>query len=103
MEKDLLKIIEHFGINNQQRKLQEEVFELNEAITQKEYPALAKNKKPNELEIFEKERITEEIADIEVILLQIKELYHIDGNEILKTMKNKIKRTLDRIESGYYE
>ena len=33
MEKDLLKIIEHFGINNQQRKLQEEVFELQEAIT----------------------------------------------------------------------
>lgn len=103
MEKELLEIIEHFGINNQQRKLQEEVFELNESITQKEYPALAKNKKPNELERFEKERITEEIADIEVILLQIKELYHIDGNEILETMKNKIKRTLDRIESGYYE
>ena len=32
MEEDLLKIIEHFGVNNQQRKLQEEVFELNEAI-----------------------------------------------------------------------
>lgn len=103
MEKDLLKIIEHFGVNNQQRKLQEEVFELQEVITQKEYPALARNKKPNELESLEKERITEEIADIEVILLQIKEFYRIDGNEILKTMKNKIKRTLDRIESGYYE
>lgn len=103
MEKELLEIIEHFGIENQQRKLQEEVFELQEAITQKEYPALARNKKPNELEKLEKERITEEIADIEVILLQIKELYHIDGNEILKTMKEKIKRTLERIESGYYE
>lgn len=103
MEKDLLKIIERFGVNNQQRKLQEEVFELQEAITQKEYPALAKNRKPNELETLEKKRITEEIADIEVILLQIKEFYHIDGNEILKTMKNKIKRTLERIESGYYE
>jgi uncharacterized protein YabN with tetrapyrrole methylase and pyrophosphatase domain len=103
MEKELLEIIEHFGINNQQRKLQEEVFELNEAITQKEYPAIAKSKKPNELETFEKERIIEEIADIEVILLQIKELYHIDSNEILKIMKNKIKRTLERIESGYYE
>lgn len=100
MEKELLKIIEHFGINNQQRKLQEEVFELNEAIIEFEndeytyYP---------EVEKSHKKHISEEIADIEVILLQIKELYHIDGNEILKTMKNKIKRTLDRIESGYYE
>ena len=99
MEKDLLQIIEHFGINNQQRKLQEEVFELNEAVIQAE-----EFKKFNDrYNIFNKMNITEEIADIEVILLQIKEYYHIDGNEILKTMKNKIKRTLERIESGYYE
>ena len=37
MEKDLLKIIEHFGVNNQQRKLQEEVFELQEIILDYEF------------------------------------------------------------------
>lgn len=99
MEKDLLKIIEHFGVENQQRKLQEEVFELNEAITKREAVAVYENEY---LKSHDK-HIEEEIADIEVILLQIKEYYHIDGNEILKTMENKIKRTLERIESGYYD
>lgn len=103
MEKDLLKIIEHFGVNNQQRKLQEEVFELNEAITQKEYPALLRDKKPTELKLFEKEHITEEIADICVILRQFMEYYHITQDEISDRMANKIIRTLERIESGYYE
>ena len=33
MNKDLLKIILHYGVNAQQRQLAEEVFELQEAIT----------------------------------------------------------------------
>lgn len=33
MQGDLLKIIKHYGVNAQQRKLAEEVFELQEAIT----------------------------------------------------------------------
>ena len=33
MDEQLLKIINHYGINNQQRKLEEEIFELQEAIT----------------------------------------------------------------------
>ena len=103
MEKDLLKIIEHFGINNQQRKLQEEVFELQEAITQREYPALSRDKKPTELKLFEKEHIAEEIADICVILRQFMECYDITQDEITEKMVEKIERTLERIESGYYE
>lgn len=103
MEKDLLKIIEHFDINNQQRKLQEEVFELNEAITTHELKKSVEYEIPLTEIIGTKEHITEELADVEVILLQIKEFYRIDSNEILKIMKNKINRTLERIESGYYE
>ena len=102
-EKGNKKILEHFGVNNQQRKLQEEVFELQEAITTHELKKTVEYEIPLTEIIGTKEHITEELADIEVILLQIKEFYRIDGNEILKTMKNKIKRTLDRIESGYYE
>lgn len=92
MEKDLLKIIEHFGINNQQRKLQEEVFELQEAIT-----------------IFQQggnlkfDDIEEEIADVMILLKQFQHYYEINRENIRKIMKNKIKRTLERIESGYYE
>ena len=99
MEKDLLKIIEHFDINNQQRKLQEEVFELSEAIINYENAKIVFGKRST----LGTQHIAEEIADVEVMLLQFKEYYHIDGNEILEIMNNKIKRTLERIESGYYE
>ena len=64
MEEKLLKIINHYGVLPQLKYFQSEVFELNEAIIQKEYPALAKDKKPYELEMYEKKHITEEIADV---------------------------------------
>ena len=98
MEDKLLKIINHYGVLPQLKYLQSEVFELNEAIIQKEYPAIAKDKKPYELEMYEKKHITEEIADVMVMLCQLKEHYKIDGNEIMKIMNEKIDRQLKRIE-----
>lgn len=101
MEKELLEIIEHFGIRNQLKKFNEECYELEEAIL--DYQTEIAYFDEDAMTLSIKKHIAEEIADVEVILLQIKEYYHIDGNEILKTMKNKIKRTLERIESGYYD
>lgn len=96
MEEKLLKIISFYGINHQQRKLQEEVFELNEAIINAENNRLVGiSRNPSELAI---KHIAEEIADVEVMLLQFKEYYHIDGNDILKIMNKKIDRQLKRIE-----
>ena len=92
MKEDLLKIIEHFGINNQQRKLHEELFELNEAITIYEQ---GNNQSCDD--------IVEEIADVCVILRQFMGIYNITQDEISEKMANKINRTLERIESGYYE
>ena len=100
MKKDLLKIIEHFGVNNQQRKLQEEVFELQEAIMEYRYD---ENKIYPEVEECLKGHIAEEIADICVILRQFMEHYDITQDEISDRMADKINRTLERIESGYYE
>ena len=99
MEEKLLKIINKFGINNQQRKLAEEVFELNEAII--------KHEELYEIDCYSndkyREHIAEEIADVTIMLLQFKEYYHIDGNDISKIINEKIDRTIDRIEEGYYE
>lgn len=100
MEEDLLKIIEHFGVNNQQRKLQEEVFELQEAIMEYRYD---ENKIYPEVEKCLKEHIIEEIVDTMILLKQFQHYYKINREDIRKTMKNKINRTLERIESGYYE
>ena len=103
MEKDLLKIIEHFGINNQQRKLEEEIFELQEIILDYEF---SKNNFPKQHGICEdafKEKIIEEIADVMVLLEQFKTYYGITNEEITNLFWSKVARTLERIESGYYE
>lgn len=95
MEEKLLKIIREYGINNQQRKLAEEVFELQEAIIIRE-----QEESPSSYTDELKEYIAEEIADCMVLLSQFKEYYHIDGNDILRIMNEKIDRQLQRIEEG---
>lgn len=103
MEKDLLKIIEHFGVNNQQRKLAEEVFELQEAISIYEKIEYWDGEGYFIDFSSDKDTIIEEIADICVILRQFMEHYDITQDEISDRMADKINRTLERIESGYYE
>lgn len=103
MKEDLLKIIEHFGVNNQQRKLQEEMFELQEAITIN----LLKQSVEYEIPLTEivgtREHIAEEIADVMLLLEQFKVYYGITSEEITNLFWSKVARTLKRIESGYYE
>lgn len=96
MKEELLKIINHYGIKHQLKYIHSEYFELDEAITQREYQA--KDKKPYELIEFEKAHIIEEIADIEVMLDQFKAYYDIGQEEINKVKDYKIKRQIERIE-----
>ena len=97
MKVDLLKIIKHYGINNQQRKLEEEVFELQEAITKAEYNRyIGVVREPCDECI---NHITEEISDVLVLLGQIIHYYDIDKKEIEKFLKYKIERQLERIEN----
>ena len=102
MDKDLLKIIKHYGILSQLKYFQSEVFELNEAIIEYED---RKNISDFNLNVFKvtampvKQHIIEEIADVMVMLMQFKEYYHIDGSEIMKIMREKIDRQLGRIEN----
>lgn len=97
-EEKLLKIVNHYGVNHQQRKLQEEVFELQEAITTHEL------KKSVEYEISlteivgTKEHITEEIADCLVLLKQFKLYYGISSKEITEIFWSKVDRQLKRME-----
>jgi NTP pyrophosphatase (non-canonical NTP hydrolase) len=99
MKEKLLKIINNYGVNHQQRKLEEEIFELQEAITQKEYPALAKDKKPEQLKEIEKQHLEEEFADCMVVLEQFKAYYNLDNDKIVDIMYKKIERQLNRIEN----
>ena len=94
MKEDLLKIINHYGINLQQRKLVEEIFELQEAITVYEYDV------SNFLGIATKDHIAEEIADVMVLLNQFKAYYEIPNETILTFMRGKVNRQLERIKES---
>lgn len=99
MRDDLLKIIIHHGVNHQQRKLEEEVFELQEAITTHELKQSVEYEIPLTEIVGSKEHITEELADVLMLLGQIIHYYDIDKKEIKKFLKYKIERQLGRIEN----
>lgn len=87
MKNNLLKIIRHYGLKNQLRKLNEEVFELIEAIRDTRF-------------FFSKTHIEEEFADVMVLLSQIKHYYNLDSNKLKKIMDYKINRQLERMKKG---
>ena len=101
MKEDLLKIIEHFGIRNQLKKFNEECYELEEAIL--DYQTEIAYFDEDAMTLSIKKHIAEEIADCMVILEQFKLYYEISSEEITKIFWEKVNRTLERIESGYYE
>lgn len=100
MKNNLLKIIKHYGINHQQRKLEEEVFELQEAITIHELKQSVEYDIPLTEIVGSKEHITEELADVLMLLGQIIHYYDIEVSDIEKNMEYKIMRQLKRIEKN---
>ena len=77
----LRKIIDHYGQEHQIAKAKEELHELIQAIIEDD-----------------KDHITEEMADVVVMLWQLVIIYEIDVLEIPKIMDYKINRTIKRIE-----
>ena len=83
-----LTIIYNYGVDNQLRKLQEEVFELNQAII------LGHCGKDT------KEHVIEELADVLFVLNQIRCYYRISNSDIRKVQQFKGERQLKRMENG---
>ena len=98
MKESLLKIINHYGLKHQLKYIHSEYFELDEAIIQKEYPAIVKGHKNDELDRLENNHIGEELSDCFVMLKQFQYYYGIPDEEIERIMKYKIKRQLERID-----
>lgn len=84
-----MKIIEHYGENHQRFKAAEELSELQTLILQ---DANKNGKVP-------KSRIIEEIADVYVMLSQLKTIYCIDGRDLEPVIEYKVDRTLKEIEA----
>ena len=98
MEEKLLYIINHYGISNQLRKFNEEVFELNEALIEHEILedcGLFKDSDESET----RQHIIEEIADVMVMLEQFKLYYYISSEEITDIFWKKVDRQLERIKN----
>lgn len=86
MEQELLKIIKHYGLKKQLKKLSEEVYELQEAILLDE----------GGMESYK--HICEERADVEVLLRQLDEYFEIKFDDIATWITKKVNRTLERID-----
>ena len=96
MKENLLKIINHYGVNNQLKYIHSEYFELDEAIV--DYIVRTEDVPKNSEPCTYKEHIVEEIADVMVMLKQFQYLYEIEDKQIEDIMKYKIKRQLERID-----
>lgn len=96
MNNELLEIIENYGVLNQLKHFQSEVYELTEAIFDYEY---TDRYGIEELEKHLKKHIAEEIADVTVMLNQFQLYYGITKKDLVEIMKSKIKRQLKRMEN----
>lgn len=98
MEKDLLKIIKHYGVMPQLKYFQSEVFELNEAIIR--YDEAEYNYFDNYFDADELiNHIKEEIADVLCMLRQFQYNFKISDEDIDKIIEFKVNRQLMRMEN----
>ena len=89
MEKDLLKIIKHYGVISQLKYFQSEVFELNEAIIRYD--------EADDDELIN--HIKEEIADVLCMLRQFQYEFGFKDEDIDKIIEFKVNRQLARMEN----
>ena len=90
-EKELRQITKYFGIETELTKLNEEVGELLNECYKRHFVDP------------EYGNVEDELADVMVILQQIKLYFGADDKTINDIMNSKIKRTNERIKSGWYE
>lgn len=96
MKEDILKIINHYDVNNQLRKIHEEYFELDEAIID------CLNEECSyyeQVESYHRKHIAEELADVMMMLKQFQYYYEISDEEVEDVMKYKVQRQLERIKN----
>ena len=96
MKDKLLQIINHYGVMKQLKYIHSEYFELDEAILNFR-PSWYYGEETEET-IKDRNHITEELADVMVMLKQFQYYYGISNDEILDIMNEKIDRQLERIK-----
>lgn len=99
MNEQIHKIAEHYGFASQSIMLIEEMAELTKSITK--FRRVIEGYQPPSKPISADkamESVVEEMADVEIMLEQLKHLLHIPDEMITTVKFVKVKRTLDIIE-----
>lgn len=88
LENELKQIAEHYGLRLQMRQLVEEMAELTQVICKSER---------YDIETV-RDHLVEEVADVDIVLSQVK--YLLGDSEFDKIKDEKIKRQIQRITKG---
>lgn len=101
MERQCILIADHYGIDSQSNQLIEECAELIQAINK--YKRKHIGGQPLVRPVSARDQVVEEIADVEVMLCQIKHLFGIPEYQVEEVARNKIERTISRIVESIKE
>lgn len=97
-KRDIIKLAKKFGIENRIDQTQEECAELIQALSKYKRTVVQKDKTCSVDELKARNMVTEEIADVEICLLQIKKLLSISEMEIEGIKSVKVTRAKKRME-----
>ena len=96
MQDKIKRIANHYGLAKQQRQLAEECGELIQATSK--YMRFQEESYASTVDWTYLQNVIEEIADVEVMLDEIKYLLHINSDAIKAIKEKKVNRQLERIE-----
>ena len=99
-EKKCLEIARYYGFDAQSNQLIEECAELIQAINKYKRQFLRGQPVRESSDKTPHDMIVEEIADVEVMLCQIKQMFGITELEIEDVAERKIERTMMRMEES---
>ena len=101
MNHKVKEIANHYGYDAQSRQLIEEMAELTQAINKFWRKRAGKDLVPESIQELlsmpEYHQISSELADVYIMLEQIKYLLHIGDTELQQDMDYKINRTIKRV------
>lgn len=98
-KRDIIKLAKKFGIENRINQTQEECAELIQALSKYRRTVVQKDKTCSVDELKARNMVTEEIADVEICLTQIKKLMSISDMELEGIKSVKVTRTKKRMEN----
>lgn len=98
-KKDFLKIIDYYGLFEQLKYFQSEVYELNESIIRYDEAGINNFDHKSEKDVTEmRNHIAEEISDVFVMLKQFQYSFGFRDEKINEIVDYKVKRQLERIK-----